>query len=81
MSAAILIVVAVAVMPVSEHLGSANYSYTNVAATWPVVTMQRFEDRPSCEHAAKQIKVMASSRHDIRMTCQPADLSAKGVNK
>lgn len=78
MSATILIVVAVAVMPVSEHRSSAAYSYTTVAATWPVVTMQRFEDRSSCEHAAKQIKVMASSRHDIRMTCQPADLRANG---
>jgi outer membrane receptor for monomeric catechols len=74
----ILIIVSVAVMPVSEHRGNASYSYTATGATWPAVTTQRFDDRPSCEHAARQVKTLASARHDIRMTCQPA---AQPTNK
>jgi len=75
MAAHILIVVSIAVMPVSELRGSSAISSTEVGATWPAVTMQRFEDREACEHAAKQIKTLASGRHDIRMTCQPAQIT------
>lgn len=76
MPAQILIVVAIATMPVSEHRGSTGRTYTEVGSTWPSVTMQKFDDRPSCEHAAKQIKAMAHSKHTLRMTCQPAALSS-----
>ena len=61
-------------MPFGHHNGVANYNYPAIGSTWSAITMQRFEDRAACEHAAKQIRAMQGVSHDIRMTCQPAQL-------
>ena len=74
MIAHILIIVSIAVMPIAQHEGIASSTHRRVGATWSAVTMQRFEDRAACEHAAKQIRSMQGWSHDLRMTCQPAQI-------
>jgi len=71
MSAHILIVVSIAMMPATDYRGKDTWQSARVAATWSSVALQRFESRPACEHAARQIRAMQGAGHDVRMTCQP----------
>lgn len=73
MTAHILIIVSIAVMPVA-HNRSSSSSATHVGSTWSHITTQRFDDRKACEHTARQIRAMQGVGHDVRMTCQPAAL-------
>lgn len=74
-AAHILIVVSIATMPATRYTGKDSFNYPAIYSTWSSVTMQRFEDRPACEHAAKQIRALQNSSHDLRMTCQPVGLA------
>lgn len=72
MPAHILIVVTIASSVYGAHTGSAGRT-DEVRWSWPVVTTQRFEDRSTCENAAKQIARMATKHAPkLSMTCQPA---------